>query len=529
MIKASKIGHKGDLRILIRTDLDSEIISKLKRIPGARYSQTLNAWHLPYNRETFNKLLETFPDMEYPNKNTEKTKVHLEDNDGLPVVIRVKERKLLIEMKKNKNDIKFIKSFRYANWNNKYYYWEVPNYSDNLEKIENYFGDRIKNFILEQADADADKKEVKYNDHEVIIIKTNNGRLKIIFNHIPILADRIKKFPYKRWDPKNKWWTIPFSEYNLAELRKQIEECNMKMGYETEEEDGKIQPRKKKEDIPNYRECPQEYIDKLIEKRYSKNTFKSYCSQFEEFINYYNRHDIDKITEPQIQTFLRYLNTERKVSDSYLNVTINAIKFYYEQVLKGPRKLYYIDRPKKEKRLPLVLSKEEIIRMIKVTKNLKHRAIILVAYSSGLRLSEIINLKLNDLDWDRMTIKVSMGKGKKDRYAKLAKNFKPTFDSYVEKYQPEKYLFEGANKTKYSGTSIRKVIKKAAKDANIKKNVTPHLLRHTYATHSLEEGADLRYLQETLGHSSIKTTEIYTHLSKKGFDNHKSPLDNIDL
>lgn len=531
MIKALKIIYKGEKRIKIEMNYDPGKIEKIRSIPGAKWSSVKKSWHIPYDRKSFDLLLSLFPDVEYPKlpKNTENDKANELGSTESKVEIRIFPNRITIKMKKNEEDIGFIKSIKFYKWNNKNCVWEIPNYPGNLEKLTEYFNDRItdvvdfKNTIQNQATRKDQDLE------EAWVIRTPNDRLKIICPFSKTIKDEIKQFPFKRWDGKNNWWTIPYSEYNINKLKKIIEDCGLTLNYEIEAKQNKIKPRRQRKDIPNYRECPDEYKDKLQEIRYSPNTQQTYISHFEEFINFYNKYDIDKITEPQIQAFLRYLNTERYVSDSYLNLAINAIKFYYEKVLKGARKFYYLDRPKREKKLPVVLSKEEIINMIKVTTNIKHRAIILIAYSSGLRVSEIVNLRLSDLDWDRMVIKVSLAKGKKDRYAKLAQNFKKTFDEYVSQYKPYEYLFEGYDRSKYSIESVRNIIKAAARKAEIKKNVTPHVLRHTYATHSLEEGADLRYLQETLGHNSIKTTEIYTHISKKGFDQHKSPLDNIDL
>jgi site-specific recombinase XerD len=208
---------------------------------------------------------------------------------------------------------------------------------------------------------------------------------------------------------------------------------------------------------------------------------------------------------------------------------INAIKFYYEKVLHGKRKFYFIERPRREKTLPTVLNQEETVRLLKSVENIKHKCMLMFAYSSGLRRGEILRLKYTDIDRERMQIRISQSKGMKDRYVKLSQKILPYLDKYMEEYQPKTFLFEGATGAEYSESSLQNVIHDAVQAAGIKKKTTLHTLRHTYATHSLEDGADLRYIQDMMGHSSSKTTEIYTHITRKGFDQLKSPMDNLDL
>ena len=263
--------------------------------------------------------------------------------------------------------------------------------------------------------------------------------------------------------------------------------------------------------------------------RYSEKTIKSYTHLFEEFINYHHTLEIKNIDETQIIKFLRYLVMERRISTSYQNQSINSIKFYYEKVLGGQRKFYFIDRPKREKTLPVVLNIEETVKLIRNTHNIKHKAVIMLAYSSGMRLGELVRLKLTDIDRERMQIRVEQSKGQKDRYTKLSEKFLVVFDQYLEKEKPKYWVFEGVKSGMYSARSIQNIVKYAVQEAGIKKKITVHTLRHTFATHMLEDGADLRYIQEMLGHESSKTTEIYTHVTTKGFDQIKSPLDNIDI
>jgi site-specific recombinase XerD len=176
-----------------------------------------------------------------------------------------------------------------------------------------------------------------------------------------------------------------------------------------------------------------------------------------------------------------------------------------------------------------VLNTEEITSMIKVTANLKHKLIIMLGYSSGLRLNEIISVRLSDIDRGRMQLRVKQSKGRKDRYTILSEKILPILDAYLDEYAPDDLIFTGVGGKAYSDKSVQEVVKKAAKNAGINKDVTPKTLRHSFATHLLENGVDLRYIQELLGHSSSKTTEIYTHITTKGFEKIKSPMDSLDI
>ncbi|WP_339704472.1 tyrosine-type recombinase/integrase [Algoriphagus aquimarinus] len=270
------------------------------------------------------------------------------------------------------------------------------------------------------------------------------------------------------------------------------------------------------------------------ELRYSPKTVKSYVPLFEEFINHFPKEDLDSLSEHHVVEFSRFLVTERKVSTSYQNSAINAIKFYFEKVLGGRRKLYFVERPRKEKALPVVSSEEEILQLLKSVENIKHRAILSTIYSSGLRICELINLKIKDIDSERMQIRVEQAKGKKDRYTILSKKLLVLLRSYFKVDKPHHWLFEGAKSTKenpvqYSIRSIQSILKVALGKTGIKKHVTVHTLRHSFATHLLENGTDLRYIQNLLGHESSKTTEIYTHVTTKGFNQIISPLDKLEI
>jgi integrase/recombinase XerD len=272
---------------------------------------------------------------------------------------------------------------------------------------------------------------------------------------------------------------------------------------------------------------PEEFNETLVRLRYADATRENYIVQFKYFLAYIFPRTCTHITQQDIHRYLYYLVSDKKVSLSTQNQAINAIKFYLEFVLRGERQAYFIDRPRKAHTLPTVLSEDEVMGMLRATQNLKHKCILCLLYSAGLRRGELLKLKPADIDHGRNVIYVRSGKGMKDRITLLAQVTYTLLLKYAEQYQPKEFLFEGEDGKAYSERSVNSIVKRAARHAGIKKRVSPHTLRHSFATHLLERGTDLRYIQELLGHESSKTTERYAHVTKRGFEQLVSPLDNL--
>ena len=290
----------------------------------------------------------------------------------------------------------------------------------------------------------------------------------------------------------------------------------------------KVDEWRNREKIKGIKYCPTAYLDKLEARHYSINTCRSYISLFEKFLNDHKDKSLKQIDERNIESYLKHLILDGR-SDSYINQMINAIKFYYEVVLGMPNRFYKVDRPKKRKTLPKVLSTEEIESLIKASNNIKHKCILSLLYSAGLRRSELLNLKIEDIDSKRMVINVINSKQGKDRKTLLAESVLQDLRQYFKAFKPKKYLFEGQYGGQYSSTSILKIVKSCAKKAGINKNVSPHMLRHSFATHLLENGTDLRYIQDLLGHNSTITTEIYTQVATHKLTLIQNPINLLNL
>lgn len=340
------------------------------------------------------------------------------------------------------------------------------------------------------------------------------------------IISNIKKIGDTRWSNTIKSWYIPLEKFDLNKLFNIIHPIAY-IDYSGLSIEGDIKSTFPKRILKEKVTIPKEYLDKLDQRRYSESTKNTYKNYFEDFIRYFKGEDLPEITLDQINEYILELIRKKKISGSQQNQRINSIKFYYEKVLGFDKVEYNIDRPKLRKSLPNTLSREEIRNMIDLTENIKHKSIISLLYSAGLRRSELTNLKITDIHSGSMQIKIRDTKGNKDRYVGLSIKLLNQLREYFSKYKPQEWLFEGPDRRQYRPESVLNVVKAAAKRAKIKRNITSHMLRHSFATHHLENGTDLRYIQEFLGHNSSKTTEIYTHVAKTDISKFKNPLDKL--
>jgi site-specific recombinase XerD len=266
----------------------------------------------------------------------------------------------------------------------------------------------------------------------------------------------------------------------------------------------------------------------LLLKAYSPNTQRNYLRCARNFAKHYMRSP-EEMGEKEVRDFLLYLVRDRQASPANLDMHVNALKFLYNVTLKRPEVVQGLSHPKRPKTLPVILSPEEVLRVFAAIRSVKHKAIIATAYAAGLRISEVCGLRIADIDSQRMRIHVRSGKGKKDRYVMLGESLLDLLRQYYQKARPPgEYLFPGYNPQRPICTNaVRQVLRKVVRETGLAKRVTMHTLRHCFATHLLEAGTDIRILQVLLGHSSIRTTLRYTHITDRLLQKLVSPLDMI--
>jgi len=265
-------------------------------------------------------------------------------------------------------------------------------------------------------------------------------------------------------------------------------------------------------------------------RNYSHQTISNYCSAVKIFSQYVVEAEVQKVTGAFMKEYFYYLKSVRNVSYSTIKLYLAAIRFLYLNILKQDIDFDFDLRVRKPETLPVVLSIEEVQRLLDSIPNLKHKTIMSLIYGCGLRISELVNLKCADIDKDRMLVRVEQAKGGKDRYVVLSDNLLDLICKYYSSYKPSYYLFEGQKASNpYSTTSIQSLFRTAKKKAGITKKATVHTLRHSFATHLLDRGTDIRYIQELLGHKNLATTQIYTHISTFNLSKVKSPAAFLNL
>lgn len=271
-----------------------------------------------------------------------------------------------------------------------------------------------------------------------------------------------------------------------------------------------------------------QYGDQLRIKRYAESTIKTYLSQIRLFFDWI-QIEPKKITEADIQKYIKYLVTEQKISFSTQKSVLGTIRLFYKIVFDRVIAIDYLYPDRQQYKLPQVLSQSDVKKIFLGIKNLKHKAILTLIYSAGLRLSELLNLQIIDIDSQRMIIRVNGSKNNRDREVILSKKILAVLRAYFVIYKPKKYLFEGRKGGRYTASSVRAVLQQALKKSGLKKYATVHTLRHSFATHLIENGTDIRIVQELLGHKNIKTTQIYTHITDQTKRKISSPFDDLDL
>ncbi|SHI79826.1 Site-specific recombinase XerD [Mesonia phycicola] len=360
-------------------------------------------------------------------------------------------------------------------------------------------------------------------------------QIAIKFLYEATIVKELKMLPEIKWTQTHRCYYMPYSLDNKQVLFIFFND----RGYYVDYKQLMIQKKEYKEAKPSYFKVDKEklkpedkkilwqYVSYLRGKRYSESTVKTYY-HFILMLVAFTEKPITKLTYRDYEIFLEEVIAKGNYSISSHRQCVSAIKHFSELFLNEPlEKDLNLLRPKKDRKLPSVLSRNEVIRILQVTKNLKHRAILGLIYSSGLRIGELLSLQLHEIDVDRKQLFVNSGKGKKDRTVILAESILPLLFNYINTYAPQKYFIEGQNGGKYSAESIRSFLKKSCKLAGVVKRVTPHTLRHSFATHMLEDGVDLRYIQTLLGHSKPETTMIYTHVTQQDLMRIQSPLDRV--
>ncbi len=570
MILIKKIYHRAAWQIGIFMDYDKDIIEQVRSFPGRKYSKSKRCWYMSYTKESWEAIkssgipyriindaietrqaatrsdiidIDSQAESKPPSKNEKVSGNHSKD------ISTFSERSVLHNIVYNKGlfilqisysieEIRFLKKLKGAYWNKAEMRWVCRATIDNLDRIQ----ERYQSWSSAEVSMIRSLIEVSQKSPRAILTMAKDDKdgyiLRIKNNSMPI--QWIKREGHRSYDPKTKSWRLPNDETSKQELITRLE----KDGYEViNRTTNPYATVKYKEDWATRRaylmdRVPRQhkhrmalYIDALLRRRYGWSTMQQYASAMLRYLNYLEQQGIIKEDTSVVKTYMSTI-ANRNVGYAVINLHQSALRYLYYKVSPEMGVTFeMIPRPQKPHTLPKVISKGNVKRLFNHVTNLKHLSMLYLAYGGGIRSGEIVHLKLKDIDWERKQIWIRAGKGNKDRVVMMAKSIERILRAYIGEYKLcGTWLFEGQQKgVPYTSGSLAKVFKRGLAKAGISEHYTLHSLRHSFATHLLDAGTDIRLIQELLGHKDIKTTLIYTHVSNKSLRNITSPLDNLDL
>jgi integrase/recombinase XerD len=501
-ISIKRIFHHEEWRYGISFGFDRELAEIAKSFPDSAWSQTNKCWHVPAEESGLKMILKAFRG--------------IADIDISSIALPSEIRKSNETASDNPPE-------------------ETPDdQGDGFLVSSSSSGDKGEEVIS------PGKTERKTGyDPVCFSIDESDGRLIIRFSGIydKTWVNELLSYRNIKYDKVRKEWILRWSQLTVDSLSDYFNSKGIKVIFEKprlpeiirelrDDTGSEVRSRALGTEAERGIEEVQRYMS---ERRYSLHTLDSYICHLGFFFRYFYPKGPGDITDKDIEVFMHDFIIANRYSSSYQNQVISAVKIFY--ALQGGRSINssVIDRPRRSRSLPKVLSKEEIMQIFDATKNGKHKLILWMVYSCGLRRSEVINIRLTDLDTTRGTLHIREGKGNVDRMVPISPKVWEKIRLYIKSYKPAEYLFEGQSGGKYSVESVYNVFKKSLRNAGIKKEVGIHSLRHSYATHLHEGGLDIRFIQELLGHKSTRTTEIYTHVSRRDLLSIRSPIDDLDI
>ena len=556
MITISPFIHRGEKKIRIDFERNSGVYAAIRKLPEVKYTKTHQCWYIPYTNEAYTAFISSgIPKNIYASRNQINPDVTQQESSSSnhqnsevsekketlsanPVEIRYSNQRFWIKMRYQIADVAWVKSLSGAYWNKNQKLWCIGGNTENLSKLQTYFNywspdtyTHIYGLIMTTTDPKLIEiySTPEYKDKICVKLKGYANDTQFI-----------TQIPEASYDPEFKRWLLPNTELLISSIQNHYTNKGVKVINRLYQKWEKY----KKKDLCNqekqscliakypqeYTTLLQQYTDAMIRRNNSWSTIYTYTPEIVKFAEFHGEQNIAKADEASINQYLSHLSG-KKIAVSTIHTAINAIKYYYQKVIyRQDLKIEQLVRPKKGFHLPAILSAQETNGILQSLANIKHVCILYILYGCGVRLNELLNIQMNDVWWERNQIIIRNGKGDKDRVVMLSQTLKQLLRIYCDQYMPQMWLIEGQDRlTQYSSRSVQNVVKNALKKAGITKKVTPHTLRHCFATHLMDNGVQLPYIQALLGHKDIKTTMIYTHVTNSSITNVASPLDSLRL